>query len=229
MHAYPRCGFLALSSVLDGERIAALRDECDALRADLTPEALCEAQCVVDIADPPPESGAARTDPTYYLRHTRRPLDGVLARLLLSELPAAVAAALQLDDAAAASLTLFNEHYVVKPPRSGRFVWHTDGAHQHEAALLLGGGGAPPPEYVSVWCPLDDIGGENGALVLLPRDAPQPPAEPGLAASEATASVLEAGEGSLAARVRAGTAVLFSSSIWHCSEENRSGADRSVY
>lgn len=55
---------------------------------------------------------------------------------------------------------LFNEHYVVKPPKSPIvFGWHVDGNLQLAA---VGGG---DDEYVSCWCALDDANEENGCLV----------------------------------------------------------------
>ena len=90
------------------------------------------------------------------------------------------------------SVYLFNEHFVVKPPGAGRFAWHTDAAHQLEAVLALSASPASHQlaEYASAWIALDDVDASNGQLLLLPRDAPQPPGARPLEPAGAAASVL---------------------------------------
>ena len=190
----------------------------------------------------------------------RRPEHAAAIRgLLMQRLPAV--ARLLLDDCEAGGAPcLFNEHYVRKPARvAGPFSWHTDVAHQHEATLALGGASAAPADYISAWCAvrqesaspmtpalrcldaqrfprgrcaLDDIDESNGALLLLPRDGPQPPGdrwhEP---PSDANAAWL-ATEGvahAHASLVPAGTAVVFSSRSWHASAPNLGDADRRAF
>jgi len=87
------------------------------------------------------------------------------------------------------------------------------------------------PEYVSVWCALDDIDRTNGCLVILPGDAPQPPHAWHEPASPACSEWLDgrSKRHSLAGCVAAGTAIVFSSRLWHCSEPNRAERDRRAF
>jgi ectoine hydroxylase-related dioxygenase (phytanoyl-CoA dioxygenase family) len=128
-----------------------------------------------------------------------------------------------------------SEHTTVAALQSGERRAEVLSGHQTAAALQSDEPRGPStlPEYVSFWCPLDDITEDNGCLLLLPFDAPQPPgASPDLPASEPALDWLQ-GEAAaphvLSMNVRAGTAVLFSSQLWHCSKPNVSGRDRRVF
>jgi hypothetical protein len=246
---YSQRGLCVMERLLAPEHVAFLRRECDALRQQLEADGhdLINEQCVLEVpaGGVPAEGSAARTDADAYMQHrgmpdaAAAPSDApMLAReLLLEILPSAAGAAIARTEAGRQRIRLFNEHYVVKPAQgAGWFGWHTDAAHQHEAAaaLLPESLGGPPalPEYVSLWCPLDDITDDNGCLLLLPADAPQPPgSSPDRPATEPTLSWLhsEAAPHVLSMRVAAGTAVLFSSRLWHCSRPNDSGRDRRVF
>uniref|UniRef100_A0A7S4EZE5 Phytanoyl-CoA dioxygenase n=1 Tax=Chrysotila carterae TaxID=13221 RepID=A0A7S4EZE5_CHRCT len=121
------------------------------------------------------------------------------------------------------------------PPEGAPARTDAESYLQHEAALCLGGPSNVDSdallEYVSFWCPLDDIDSTNGALVLLPRSAPQPPFPWQTAANDQCEAWLRrhADGHAHAALVHAGDAVIFSSRLWHCSEPNTSAADRRVF
>ena len=241
-------GVCCLSNLLSADELAHLRTECDMLRRTTTTDALLDADCVVGIppADGLDEADSARCDAAAYLAaRGSRSLDGdaAIARIVLSALPAVASAALDRESCSQAAqrpsvgqgpCLLFNEHYVCKPAAvAGAFCWHTDAAHQLEALYALGNH-ACAAEYVSVWVPLDDISADNGALMLLPLDAPQPPdaksTEPASDETEAWLQGAAARGHALTTRgMRAGDALLFASTVWHCSEPNVSEDERRVY
>lgn len=85
--------------------------------------------------------------------------------------------------------------------------------------------------YTSVWCALDDVDESNGAMLLLPFDAPQP-ASPWFLPADGACEAWLGSEGrrhSVAAHVQAGDVVVFSSRLWHCSEPNMSDTPRRAF
>lgn len=57
---------------------------------------------------------------------------------------------------------LFNEQYIVKPPRSGlesSFAWHRDSDWCRDQAL---------GSFISIWVALDDVHADNGGLLVRP-------------------------------------------------------------
>jgi hypothetical protein len=158
-------------------------------------------------------------------------------------------------------LYLFNEHYIVKPPFSSvRFGWHIDEEKQLGAI-------SESTKYVSVWCPLDDVCGCNGSLVLprsavlqhwgvtpagihrmserdaeqaassgcskcssssIPRSLHKISNTPGVAATRGEGGFHYGGQG-VAIRCRAGSLVVFSSKMPHCSGPNESELPRRVF
>lgn len=61
---------------------------------------------------------------------------------------------------------LFIELYAVKPPGGIPFSWHQDSGY------LLG---HPHKPFLALWCALDDVSEENGALCVLARRHTDPP------------------------------------------------------
>lgn len=241
-------GVVAISKLLSPSEVELLRSECSQLRTELSDVAIMDSACTLEI--PLPSAAAARTDPHIYMsaRSADPAVRASLSNLILAVLPSAVSAVQHSHDSGTAAdhhapPFLFNEHYILKPALvAGPFCWHSDAAHQLEALLAL----APPSareleadavgasieDYVSLWIPMDDITEDNGALILLPRDA----AAGAPAWHEQANDAIEAWfqthglPASLSASgLRAGDAVLFSSRVWHCSEANRSDHDRRVY
>ena len=231
---FSRCGVCAFTSAVSAEDVELLRRDCGRLRANYEDEALCELSCVLEAEDA--LLMHSRCDGEEYLvtRGTPAADRDSMRALLLCKLPALVIAA--LDSASAvADLRLFNEHFVVKPARiASSFRWHTDAAHQLEALCAVAGA-HNLPEYVSVWIPLDDLHGDgsNGALTLLPLDAPQPPdgdpMQPASAAAERWLHEHARGHVLSSRGLRAGDAIIFSSRLWHMSEPNLSACERRVH
>jgi hypothetical protein len=105
------------------------------------------------------------------------------------------------------------------------------------------------PEYVSIWCALDDTNAANGGLLLRPLllhaedpgHADTTTAIPAATTSssssntsesssaEAEASHPAAATDVVVAEVKAGSAVAFSSRVWHCSGPNTTTSARRVY
>lgn len=225
---YARAGCVRLESLLTPQELALLRAECDNLRRNTSDADLIAADCVVDIAPGAAcaDGDASRCDSAAYL--AVRDGDPAVGPIVLEVLASAASAVIS------AKPNLFNEHYVCKPARvAGEFYWHTDAAHQCEALIALGQA-SEAVQYVSAWVALDDVEADNGALILLPADRPQPPdASCLLPASSATEAWLgDVGRHQHAVTtlgMRAGDALLFSSLLWHCSEPNRSPAVRRAY
>ncbi|KAK3277671.1 hypothetical protein CYMTET_14332 [Cymbomonas tetramitiformis] len=143
-------------------------------------------------------------------------------------------------------LFLFNEQYIVKPPKGGdHFAWHRD-ADRHlrcantdrdffEESMEPDEGftfAGPPPRtrtpYVSTWAPLDSTSLQNGTLCILPASCPghldsgNPAARPceddDCELAHAAPLIMEPGD-----------VAVFSSSVFHTSRPNASGAARRVH
>ena len=229
---FARRGFCVVENVLASDELALLRREADALHAALDTDLAADENCVLEaLPSGMPDGSAARTSWDAYLaRRAADPADrAILQNFLERKLAGVLRATLSTD-----SVYLFNEHFVVKPPGAGRFAWHTDAAHQLEAVLALGGdAGDALAEYASAWIALDDVDASNGQLLLLPRDAPQPPGARPLEPAGAAASAWLESAGAAAHVVRptarAGDAIVFAATLWHASEPNASSADRRAY
>jgi Phytanoyl-CoA dioxygenase (PhyH) len=89
-------------------------------------------------------------------------------------------------------LLLYNDQYIMKPPRSGAacaFAWHSDAAaasafaassyagaysqdRRHECKSLASDASCASPhvplQFLSLWIPLEDVGLNSGGLIVLP-------------------------------------------------------------
>lgn len=84
--------------------------------------------------------------------------ESIMKDILLRKLPYVVSRLYSVDS----SLYLFNEHYVVKNVNSDlEFRWHTDANEQLPSIPV-----PSRPEYVSVWCPLQDVSPLNGSIAF---------------------------------------------------------------
>ncbi|CAN0344593.1 unnamed protein product, partial [Ectocarpus sp. 8 AP-2014] len=116
-------------------------------------------------------------------------------------------------------LLLFNEQYVVKPPRSSiEFGWHTD--EREQLAMCVFAPGARPPVYVSVWLALDDCDAVNGCLEVYPQARDQTRQQTPSEEDDACVVCLPA---------KAGEAVVFLSNLWHRSGPNQTDNPRRVF
>ncbi|KAK9806521.1 hypothetical protein WJX73_006587 [Symbiochloris irregularis] len=104
---------------------------------------------------------------------------------------------------------LFNEQFVVKPPGvpAAAFPWHRD------CQWLPQGGLA---DYISVWVALDDADSDNGGLLVAEE-------------FHATSQSEEQPHKGRALSVKAGTAVVMSSHLWHSSGPNTSRHSRRAW
>lgn len=196
-----------------------------------------------------PEGDAARIEPHAWLRLRSRalagldgpagpraiqqwePNGGVLARLLLVDLPRLVA---DICAPGAGPCLLFGEHFICKRAHStGRYAWHTDANEQLPHARPQSAG----QQYVSVWLPLDRMSADNGCLALWPRSRPQPPdwARGACSDGDSAADWLEGpgprahGRAVLLSEMVPGDCVLFSADLWHCSGANATNNPRRAY
>uniref|UniRef100_M4B2M0 Phytanoyl-CoA dioxygenase n=1 Tax=Hyaloperonospora arabidopsidis (strain Emoy2) TaxID=559515 RepID=M4B2M0_HYAAE len=141
----------------------------------------------------------------------------VLASLLFEKLPTIAAQLMAARDESdtASSVFFFNEHYVVKPPRSHvEFRWHRDGDEQLAMCVHRESIG----EYVSAWCALDNVTSVNGALQFVSLDV-------SLETNEDTDAALHR-QASAPVAVEAGDVLFFLSNVWHYSSSNESDSGR---
>ena len=117
---------------------------------------------------------------------------------------------------------LFNEHFVVKAAEKGmHFGWHQDSGyigHEHKP-------------YLSCWCPLDDVGVENGTVYLLPYEKAGTRDWIKHTQEEKTNDLIgyRGDETGVPAIVPAGSIAVFSSTTFHRSGANQTDAMRRVY
>lgn len=109
------------------------------------------------------------------------------------------------------SAVLMNEQYIVKPGGTDGmqevFPWHRDSQWLSQEASIRS-------EYISVWIALDNANRDNGCLVVKPRSH---------IAGDAECKPPKALE------VAAGTAVIMTESIEHCSGSNKTPFARRVW
>lgn len=117
---------------------------------------------------------------------------------------------------------LFYDQYVAKAAEVGRpFAWHQDSGYLE----------FPHTPYVTVWAAVDDMTAENGTVSLLPYS------EVGIRSRVEHIRSEESGDKvgyfgnakGVQAIVPAGTLVVFSSLVFHCSSPNRTDSMRRAY
>jgi len=131
-------------------------------------------------------------------------------------------AADESDDDGRASIAegaVFDDHFVAGyPARSNEFAWHQDGGYVP----------AWNPPQVAAWLALDDMSEENGTLRVLPysRAGTREPVAHGIAPGTHYKTADIGQRAGIPMIVPAGAAVVFSSTLFHCSRPNRSTAHR---
>lgn len=182
--------------------------------------------CVLDVMATCPirDGDPARVNAKHYLNARAKQLEktvgnqslddrNVFSSLLFERLPEFVG---QLVTARTEQIHFFNEHYVVKPPRSHvEFRWHRDDDEQ--LAMCLHRDTILP--YVSAWCALDDVTTTNGALQFVSLDQ-----------SNREIAINELGRhASDPVLANAGDVLFFLSNVWHCSSSNESDQPRRAF
>ncbi len=138
-------GYFVLESIISEQDLTELRIECKK-SLDLQVESMERVGAET--------LGLSHKGKRYSLpcRHEESPC---LERFLFGDLMMEIVRPVLGPDA-----YLFLELFVIKWPRTGLpFAWHQDSGY------LLGN---PHKPYVSLWCALDDMTEENGALYVLP-------------------------------------------------------------
>ena len=120
---------------------------------------------------------------------------------------------------AATPVFFFNEHYVVKPPKSHvEFRWHRDDDEQlamcvHRDSIHV---------YVSAWCALDNVTRVNGALQFVSLEMSTETTNEGTSACRQR-------QASAPVDVEAGDVLFFMSNVWHYSSSNKSDSARRAF
>lgn len=235
---------LVIRDVLNEEELKELRGECERCLATmhLSEDELYSRSCALDFFEDStiPDRSNVRNERVAYLaerwreRASSPDIRGrsVIENLLFCKLPGILLSVLGVTRS-----FLFNEHYIVKPAHSDMaFGWHID--EEKQLGFL-----SPEDKYTTLWCALDDMTVQNGTLIvdnaaelvhtsllLLGETGDSRPAKRarvekkrivcGDVGSCVNGSPLE---------VKAGTVVLFSSKMQHCSGPNGSGEARRVF
>jgi ectoine hydroxylase-related dioxygenase (phytanoyl-CoA dioxygenase family) len=118
---------------------------------------------------------------------------------------------------------LFLELFVVKYPKVGLpFGWHQDSGYMQ---------GHPHKPYLTCWCALDDMSEENGTLYILPYSRAHTRDVVEHVRDEATNDLIgyRGDESGVPINVRAGSIVVFPSTIFHRTGPNKSDKPRRAY
>jgi ectoine hydroxylase-related dioxygenase (phytanoyl-CoA dioxygenase family) len=209
---YRRHGYAVVPGVIGLDRVSALRHECERFIELIHQEMDELGTDVLDIS---------HRGKRYFveLRHQE---SSVVTAFVHSEEVARLGQALLGSD----DIYLFFEQFVVKSPGIGMpFSWHQDSGYLADA------GGPEHRPYLTLWCPLVDVGPHNGSISVLPyervggatlrqhwRDA-QTRDRIGYDGDEPGVEITAA----------AGDVVAFSSLTLHSSGANRSAEIRPVY
>nr|CCA19462.1 conserved hypothetical protein [Albugo laibachii Nc14] len=217
-------GFVTIPNALRNEEVEHLRLECNLLSSALTSEQLERQDCVIDLmaSCPMREDAIERVDcnafstirkKQFLLSGKHTPLESwrTWEALVFSKLPSILNTLITCS-----FLYFFNDHYITKPPQSdSEFSWHRD--DEKQLAMVPFWESIRP--YFSVWCALDSITAENGAIKLLPISKTPPKFDYG------TFEQLSI----IPSKIDSGTIVIFRSDVWHASFPNQTHSFRRVY
>ncbi|POM61993.1 hypothetical protein PHPALM_28906 [Phytophthora palmivora] len=216
-------GWVCMRNLLSPSELRVLQAESNVLYNRQSVETIAEQGCVLDVMTQCPmrDSDPARVDSNCYLQARAKQLKSkshedqqFFSSLLFEKLPTIAGQLMAAHDESQTKtgMFFFNEHYVVKPPRSQvEFRWHRDDDEQ--LAMCVHRESIHP--YVSAWCALDDVTSLNGALQFVSLDVPSGDEE-SFFSEPVTA--------------KAGDVIFFMSNVWHCSSSNESdGVRRAFY
>lgn len=205
---YQEDGFFILDQVIPERNLEILRSECNELIADQDRE--MERQGVNEL-------NLSRKNSRYFvfLAYKNR---SQLGEFIFSDLMAEICKATIGSNA-----MLFWEQFVVKgtEKKGGEFGWHQDSGYVDNVHR----------PYVNAWIPLDDVNEENGTVYLLPysvagtREKVEHKPLPG---SNDRIGYFGKDPG-IAAICKAGSIVVFSSTVFHRSGPNLTGKMRRAY
>ncbi|RUP51863.1 hypothetical protein BC936DRAFT_145039, partial [Jimgerdemannia flammicorona] len=226
-------GFTIFENALTPTELESLRTECDILVNHIYNEKdlLFDAGCIVeplscgyvdhDLSHPE----AYKHDQAFY-RRIRSQINDEVLEITLHKIAAMAEQVLPIGPDR--RLYLLNEQYIVKPPRSGtkaRFQWHQDSEYMPLACRRV--------PTVACWIALDDVSEANGTLLIDPYPSPS--------ANKVSTSSLDhhaqfssfysptPSSTPFAATILAGSVVLMSSVLRHCSTGNDSGRFRRAF
>jgi ectoine hydroxylase-related dioxygenase (phytanoyl-CoA dioxygenase family) len=205
---YQEDGFFILESAIPEEELELIRKECVDLISQQDKEM---EELGVDTI------GLSRKNSRYFvfLAYKERPH---LGNFIFSDRMAEICKATIGDDA-----YLFWEQFVVKgtDKKGAEFTWHQDSGYvdyEHKP-------------YVNAWIPLDDVNEDNGTIYLLPyslagtRDKVEHRPTEGSKDREGYFGK----EKGIPANVKAGSIVVFSSTVFHRSGANNTSKMRRAY
>jgi ectoine hydroxylase-related dioxygenase (phytanoyl-CoA dioxygenase family) len=236
---------IVINDALSEIELNSFRQECDLYSAKFTLDDYLNASCAIDLFEHVPlsDNDTARIHENSYFQK-RWLNDGsgssldestkeIIQNLLLKKLPQVLELLMHPRE-----LFLFNEHYVVKPPDSKIvFQWHRDLDEQLQSCLSFSN-----VKYHSLWCPLDSTTRENGTLIVPAGTPIQSLSFSDLSSGTAVVEIPSAdqdeegrtdlqgvsGEG-IPIITTAGSVVIFSSHLLHCSGANSTSHPRRVF
>ncbi|RKP10310.1 hypothetical protein THASP1DRAFT_27902 [Thamnocephalis sphaerospora] len=225
--AFHRHGYVVLHSALPLEQLRTLRNDCEQLLDELEElDLLSDAGCVIE----PMLNGRMTTLPTETHRQCQydaaaysqqrwgeRPEGAVLLCHHLPRLVAQLLPSASDVDGSAPRLCLFNEQYIVKPPRTQHqsiFAWHQDGEYMNETCQRV--------PTVACWIALDDV--NEAATYNAWHDARAARYSP-----QNAHDVQAVSETVHSLALTAGSILIMSARVRHCSTGNGSGRTRRAY
>lgn len=196
-------GYVVVEDFVTGDALDRLRLDCDRAAADGPPPSQRGCVCEPTAA----YSGETFSSVEYVAVRGAEGYEEEVGEWIVG--PGSALTALVRALTGWGTLFLINEQFIVKPgacasPDATTFDWHQDGQYFTHLSSV--------PPFVSVWIALDDVNEANGTLRV----------HPGV-----VAPVDESAGAPLC--VPAGSAVVFSSTLWHRSGPNTTRVPRRVF
>ena len=201
-------GYFVLESVIAEHDLTELRLECQKW-LDL------QIACMESVGAE--TLGLSHKEKRYSLacRHEESP---ILERLLFGDLMMEIIRSVVGKEA-----YLFLELFVIKSANTGiPFAWHQDSGY------LLGN---PHKPFVSLWCALDDMTEENGALSVLPYSRAESIDVVEHSKDKETNDLIgyRGSDPGIAIPVPSGSVIVMSSTTFHCSGTNKTDKPRRAF
>ncbi|CAG8646275.1 1472_t:CDS:2 [Ambispora gerdemannii] len=163
-----REGFLILENGLTPKELDCLRNECDALVNhiyNIGLDILEDFGCVIgNDVNPVQSKEKYKSEKETYRRYRLQISDEYSVDLILGKIARLAGRLLPStrNDKNDGGVYLFNEQFIVKPPRNSRarFEWHQDSEYMDEKSRSV--------PSIACWIALDDMSKENGTLYIEP-------------------------------------------------------------